>query len=55
MVENLCGKVGYKGRVSVGEREGGRKGKREKDREFNLMCSKKETEKVKLELSDFLL
>lgn len=34
-------------------REAGRgsEGKGEKDREFNLMCNKKETDKVRLKLS----
>lgn len=45
MVENLCGKGGK--REGVNER-GGIEGKREKDREFNLMCNKKEAEKEKI-------
>lgn len=55
MEEIYEGKEGRKREiVSEGER-GGNEGKREKDREFNLLCSKKKTEKVKLKLPDFLL
>lgn len=55
MEEIYAGKEGRKGE-GVRERErGGNEGKREKDWEFNLLCSKKRTEKVKLKLPDFLL
>lgn len=45
MEENLCGKGGKKGE---GVERGWSEGKREKDREFNLMCNNKEAEKEKI-------
>lgn len=47
--------MGKEGRKGEGVERGWSEGKREKDREFNLMCNKKETEKVKLKLSAFFL